>query len=374
MKIIAFYLPQFHTFPENDEWWGKGFTEWTSVRKATPLYKGHNQPRVPYNNNYYDLTDKNALIWQSQLAKQYGIYGFCYYHYWFDGKMLMNKPMELMLKTPEIETKFCICWANENWTRQWAKKSKEVLISQTYGDKEDWKRHFEYFLPFFKDKRYIKKGNKPLIIIYRPKLISTLEDMIALWNKMAIENGFDGIYLGYQHPDYCHVNDENGELFDFGIEYQPAIAQKEELSTIKGVLQKGINILANKVGLKPNKFTSTVLNYDAVWNRIINRSPIDDKMYPGAFVDWDNTPRYGRRSSLYGNVTPDKFQYYLERQIQNAVQVYKKDMLFCFAWNEWGEGGYLEPDTKWGYGMLEAVRNALNKTGQWENSKDSEER
>ena len=144
MKIIAFYLPQFHEFRENDEWWGKGFTEWTNVKSAKPLYKGHNQPKVPYGEKYYNLLDTETLRWQSKLAKEYGVYGFCYYHYWFDGKMLMNRPMELLLENTDITQKFCICWANEKWTKAWAKKERTVLIDQTYGNEKDWKEHFEY--------------------------------------------------------------------------------------------------------------------------------------------------------------------------------------------------------------------------------------
>ena len=149
MKIIAFYLPQFHCFPENDAWWGTGFTEWNNVRSAQPLFKNHNQPRVPLDNNYYDLTETENLRWQAHLAQKYGVYGFCYYHYWFNGKLLMEKPMEQMLSDKEIQLPFCICWANENWTKAWAKRSKEVLIAQNYENKEDWKKHFEYLEKFF---------------------------------------------------------------------------------------------------------------------------------------------------------------------------------------------------------------------------------
>jgi len=366
MKIIAFYLPQFHTFPENDAWWGKGFTEWTSVKRAEPLFQGHNQPRKPYENNYYDLTNKDDLIWQSKLADDYGIYGFCYYHYWFDGKMLMNKPMELMLECKDIKTKFCICWANEDWTRQWAAKSKEVLIGQTYGDREDWKKHFQYLLPFFQDERYIRKDNKPVVMIYRPALIPTLREMVAVWEEMAKENGLEGIYLGYQHPEYNHLHDENGDLFDFGVEYQPAMAKARQLKEPKWVLRKFLNIMSNRLGLKSAKWNSTALDYDDIWEKILSQCPIDEKMYPGAFVDWDNTPRYNHRSSFYMGVSPEKFQMYLEKQIRHAVEVYNKDMLFFFAWNEWGEGGYLEPDVQNGFGMLEAVKRALINTNQLE--------
>ena len=154
MKIIAFYLPQFHNIPENDEWWGNGFTEWTNVKKAKPIFEGHQQPKVPLNNNYYNLLDDNVKVWQADLAKKYGVYGFCYYHYWFNGKMLLEKPMEQMLENKEVDIPFCISWANEPWTKAWVGDEKKMLIAQEYGQEEEWKEHFMYLLPFFKDERY----------------------------------------------------------------------------------------------------------------------------------------------------------------------------------------------------------------------------
>lgn len=232
MKIISFYLPQFHTFPENDRWWGKGFTEWTSVKSAKSLYRGHIQPRIPLNHNYYDLTDPETVRWQSALAKKYGIYGFCYYHYWFDGKMLMNKPMELMLQDQNIDLPFCICWANENWTRAWAKKSKEVLIAQTYGNKEDWKDHFYYLLPFLKDHRYIRIDEKPVIVIYRPELIPTLQEMLEFWQEMAVKAELPGLTFMYQQSAFKHETDKGGKLFDYAIEYQPNLVKHQQQYTL----------------------------------------------------------------------------------------------------------------------------------------------
>ena len=164
MKIIALYLPQFHEIPENNEWWGKGFTEWTNVKTAKPSFKGQYQPRIPLNNNYYNLTDVRAQEWQAKLAKEYGIYGFCYYHYWFEGKMLLEKPAEIMLKNLSVDMPFCFCWANHTWLRAWADKSNRTLIKQTYGTEEDWINHFNYLLPFFKDERYIKEDGKPIMV------------------------------------------------------------------------------------------------------------------------------------------------------------------------------------------------------------------
>ena len=168
MKLITFYLPQFHTFPENDEFWGKGFTEWTNVKKARPLYKGHYEPRVPLDDNYYDLTNPKTFEWQVDLAKKYGVYGFCFYHYWFSGKILMQKPMEMFLRNKNLSLHYCISWANETWSRRWNGKEEDILIKQEHGTEREWIEHFNYLLKFFKDDRYIKIDGYPLFILYKP--------------------------------------------------------------------------------------------------------------------------------------------------------------------------------------------------------------
>ncbi|HFR3551845.1 TPA: glycoside hydrolase family 99-like domain-containing protein, partial [Streptococcus suis] len=199
MKTIAFYLPQFHSIPENDEWWGKGFTEWTNMKAAKPLFEGHNQPRIPLNNNYYNLLDEKTMEWQVELAKKHGLYGFCFYHYWFNGHMLLEKPMEIMRQSEKINFPYTICWANEPWTNAWKSDGNEkTLIAQHYGREKEWKQHFEYLLQFFKDKNYIVENNKPLLLIYRPEIIECLNEMLDYWNKLAIEAGFSGIDFGYQ--------------------------------------------------------------------------------------------------------------------------------------------------------------------------------
>lgn len=368
MKIIAYYLPQYHAFPENDAWWGKGFTEWVNVKKAKPLFKGHAQPRVPLNQNYYNLLDEEnkTLRWQADLAQKHGIYGFCYYHYWFDGHMLMQKPMENMLADKEIHLPFCVCWANEDWTKAWAKKSREVLIGQTYGDEGEWKRHFEYLLPFFQDSRYIKIDGKPLFILYRPEIVPPLEAMLLYWKKLAKEHGFPGIAFCHQHVWYDHTVEKTGYLFDYGIEYQPAVVREQTKTKSPALmLHKSLNILFNTLNLPSTKASTIVYDYDKMWQMVLNHQPKDNRTLPGAFVDWDNTPRYGKGASVYRKATPEKFKHYLAQQIQHARNDYKKDMLFMFAWNEWGEGGYLEPDEQNRYGMLEAVRDALSETGEF---------
>ena len=360
-KIIAFYLPQFHTFPENDQWWGKGFTEWTTVKNAKPLYKGHNQPRVPLNHNYYDLRDIKNLKWQADLAKKYGIYGFCYYHYWFNGKLLMEKPAEMMLDCGEIDLPFCMCWANDNWTRTWAQKSNEVLIAQDYEEEGDWERHFNYLLRFFQDDRYIKINGKPFLVIYRPELIPTLQKMLKLWENLAVVNGFPGLTFAYQYTHFDHRKHPNGYLFDYGIEYQPSLIRMKNNRSFSGVVRYLRNIFWDKLKLQHVENTVLQYNYDKVWQDIIKMHPRDGKMIAGAFVDWDNTPRHKYRGSVFTGVSPEKFEKYMRLQIQHVKKEYQMNMIFLFAWNEWGEGGYLEPDERNGFGMLEAVRNALEK-------------
>lgn len=359
MKIIAYYLPQFHTFPENDAWWGTGFTEWNNVRTASPLFEGHAQPRKPLKGRYYDLSDREVQRWQAGLAREYGIYGFCYYHYWFEGKLLMQKPLENMLYDKTIDLPFCISWANEDFTRSWAQKKKELLLKQTYGKEEDWKRHFEYLLPFFTDERYIRIDDRPVFIIYRPELIEELYPMLELWNAMAAGNGLKGMKYIYQQVFYNHLTDRGGELFDYGIEYQPTFVKRQMMKTPKVIGHKIRNQTANLLHRNLSERSAILYDYDETWERILRLVPRDEKMIPGAFVDWDNTPRYKSYSSICYGYSAEKFERYLTKQIVRARDVYHKDLIFLFAWNEWGEGGYLEPDETDGYGRLEAVKRAL---------------
>lgn len=372
MKVIAYYLPQYHQTKENDEWWGKGFTEWTSMKKAKPLFKGHYQPRIPLNNNYYDLMDESVMEWQVKLAKKYGVYGFCVYHYWSEQGMLLNKPMENYLKNKELDLPFCFCWANETWSSTWAIDSRtpKILWRQTYGDEKEWKRHFEYLLPFFKDERYIKEDNHPILVIYRPDLIPDLNDMLDYLNGLAVENGFAGIYFASQQKDF-HINKCDDSRMKYKIEYSPSYAGYD----LDSFLTKNINRLRQAIAEWIQAHTRysipkirklSKVSYDDIWGAILNRQPDDEKMLPGALTDWDNTPRYGNRGSVYTGASPQKFYKYFKRQIIHARDDYKKDMIFIFAWNEWTEGGYLEPDEKWGYGYLKAIKKALIETNELE--------
>lgn len=372
IKPIAFYLPQYHRIPENDSWWGEGFTEWTNLKKAKPLFDGHYQPRVPLNENYYNLLDTKVQIWQSDIAQKHGIYGFCYYHYWFDGHMLLEKPAENMLKEPKITIPFCFCWANENWTKAWVNSQSTVLIAQNYGGREEWIRHFYYFLPFFKDSRYIKEGNKPFFVIYRPELIDKISEMLDCWKEEAKKNGFDGMVFAFQTPSYRLSKTYNPNLFDYGIEYQPTFANmalhqnfpilrkmKREFDLY---LEKHLHLDARSSLATKVKFS----DYDKVWNEIVHFHPQNPKEIAGAFVDWDNTPRRGHKGMVFTGANPEKFGMYIKQQVFNIQKNYSNPYLFIFAWNEWTEGGYLEPDEKFHYRYLEEFSRALKEAEQYD--------
>lgn len=374
MKIIAFYLPQFHVIPENENWWGKDFTEWTNVKNAKPIYKGHRQPKIPLNHNYYDLLNDDVKKWQSNLAKEYGVYGFCYYHYWFNGHMLLEKPMEQMLENKSISLPFCISWANEAWTKAWVGDEKKILIPQTYGKEKEWEEHFYYLLQFFKDSRYIKVDGKPLIIIYRPEVINCLEDMVSFWRKLAGDKGLPGLYIVSQSVDQDFINSNLGKCLDAFIEFQPSLArtdlsnQNKRFMVLKTIRREIAKVVEKKIGIDLLRYGQNVfsklnnlslISYDDAWDAILKRKPTNTNSYPGAFVKWDNSPRHGNKARIYVGESPEKFKNYLTIQIRRTREIYHKDMLFMYAWNEWAEGGYLEPDIDDEYSYLKALKDAL---------------
>lgn len=377
MKVIAFYLPQFHSIPENDEWWGKGFTEWVNVKKARPLFEGHEQPVVPLGNNYYDLLDVETIKWQVDLAKKYNIYGFCFYHYWFNGHMLLEKPMELFYKSEEINHPYCICWANEAWTNAWkCDGNTKTLIQQTYGKQKEWEEHFNYLLKFFKDKNYIIEDNKPLFIIYRPEIIPCLNEMLSYWNELAIKNGYAGINFGYQQIGFDLLSNKDDSMFAYNIEYQPAYArydyrinsQSKKSVFLFKVRQKMREIFIyidkcfnTNINSKIAKQTLTLENYKDLCECIINRKATNEKSVAGFFVGWDNTPRRGEKGSVCQDSSVQNFKYYFKKQVENVMENYENDKIFMFAWNEWAEGGYLEPDERNKYGYLEAIKSVLEE-------------
>ena len=359
MKLLAIYLPQFHAIKENDVWWGEGYTEWTSVKRARPLFTGHYQPKVPLRAEYYDLSEEDAKTWkrQSKLARDYGLYGFCIYHYWFTGKQLLEKPMEILLQHGEVDINYCICWANESWTRTWYGLENEVLMAQEYGDETDWKAHFEYLLPFFQDKRYIKVDNKPVVNIYRSSDIKCLEEMLKYWNSLAKKEGFDGMYI--VSANTAGKLEYRNNLIDASYNFEPGYTLNHVLSKcMRNKINMNILLktLYNKVVSKKNVervIDARVINNAMNQKKISSEKPI----YKGAFSMWDNTPRRDYKGLVYMNTTPQLFQEALSK-IKGLIKN-EDEFVYINAWNEWGEGCYLEPDQVNEYAYLEAIKKVV---------------
>lgn len=378
-KIIALYLPQFHTIPENDEWWGEGFTEWTNTQKATPLFKGHYQPKIPINKGYYNLSDVTVMEQQAELAKEYGVFGFCYYHYWFKGgKQLLEKPVENMLLDAKVDIPFCLCWANENWSRNWDGGNREILMEQDYGTRSDWEKHFQYFLRFFKDKRYITYQGKPLLWIYKPEQIVLLNEMVDYWQGRAEEEGFPGLVIVRQHPNSYLSQECDESRIDYTVKFQPAMFWamasnirngKTLVKLVKNKIKKALTLMhwdvligmlqKKKTDLVPNEELD-VYDYDEVWNKILNEQPYAEDLINGAFVAWDNTPRNVRGAVFHGS-TPEKFGAYMAQLLNKDSAL---NLVVINAWNEWAEGAYLEPDEKYGYAYLEALKKVLDEINE----------
>ncbi len=356
MKLIAFYLPQFHEIPENNDAWGKGFTEWTNVKKARPLYAGHNQPRVPLHERYYNLLEDGVMEWQMSLAKRAGIYGFCFYHYWFGGRMVLEKPAELLLKNKNIDFHYCFSWANEPWTKTWhgAGGNKEILIPQAYGGEEEWEAHYRYFRRFFQDERYIKERNRPVLLIYRLRNIPKFNDMIRYWNECAVADGFAGIFLvsmdtwREQAAKSCWVNGT--------VDFEPNKTRAERMHASS--LLKPIE----SSSLLRNRFAVRSMDYSEL-NRKMLHMPHDRNHFRTVFVDFDDSPRRGIRAVITRGSTPERFGKFLRESLRLSREE-GNDYLFINAWNEWGEGNYLEPDMKHGYGYLSQVRQAMKRNGR----------
>lgn len=375
IKPICFYLPQFHPIPENDEAHGQGFTEWTNVKKALPLYEGHNQPRIPYNDNYYSLLDKEVMIAQTKLAKEYGIYGFCYYHYWFkNGKKLLEKPVEMMLENKDIDIPFCLSWANENWTHRWDGGNHEIIVEQDYDDLEDLEKHVDYLCQFFADDRYIFVDEKPLLLIYRPELIPNLSKTMKIIRQRAQRNGFKDLEIIVQFPKFL-LNNHQLDLFDGFAEFQPIYEIHMEKHENRSPMFQFVKTMMLKVGARNlvqkletigekkahNKALLDRRDYEKTWQGIINRPVKNEKMIAGAFVDWDNTAR-NKNGRVFDGASPEKFGKYMKKLIQKVQSDYKSDIIFINAWNEWAEGAYLEPDKKNGYSYLESLKKAIEET------------
>ena len=354
-KIIAFHLPQFHRIRENDEWWGEGFTEWTNVRKSAPRYVGHHQPSVPLDHYYYDLGDQRAREWQATLARKYGVGGFCYYHYWFKGKRLLEKPCEEILATGRPDFQFCFSWANESWTRAWDGTNRSILVRQDYGTESDWEAHFHYLLPFFRDPRYITHDGLPLFLIYRPGDFPAVGDMMTSWNRWAREAGLQGIC--FVKTLTCFDARPARPPITASVSFEPWLTERRHASfsgRVTKLAQRAIYRAARSCGLD----WTFVFSYDTIWQDVLRRRHGRND-FPGAFVGWDNTPRLGHRSRIVAGATPEKFGRFMRQLIANATQD-GAPFIFVNAWNEWAEGAYLEPDEEHGYAYLQQLKAAVD--------------
>jgi len=349
IKTLTMYLPQFHRTADNDAWWGEGFTEWTAVCAAKPLFKGHLQPRVPLNKYYYNLLEKETMQNQAEWMHQYGVDGQCFYHYYFEnGRMTLEKPAENLLEWTEIDMPFCFCWANTTWTRTWSnisgntwadefekndgkEKDNGILISQKYGRETDWKKHFEYLLPFFKDERYIKVDGRPIFMITWIDAIPCLQQMVEYWRVLAREAEISEVYFIGMGVNYAVPNMDAlliGGPHSFWNLGKP----------IDGVFRP---------------------KYDDIWEQTLAFETIEGcKTYIGGFVDYDDTGRRGRHGGIVAEgFTIDKFHYGIKELYKKNILL-GNDFVFINAWNEWGEGMYLEPDTHNGFAILEALQRA----------------
>jgi glycosyltransferase involved in cell wall biosynthesis len=347
VNLIAFYLPAFHQNAENDAWWGKGFTEWTNVTKALPQFEGHYQPRLPGELGFYDLSNASIIKRQAVLARKWGIYGFCFHHYWFNGRRLLETPLNLFLDDQDIDINFCICWANDNWTRRWDGLEDEILLAQSYSPEDDF-AFARAIMPIVKDRRYIHINGRPLILIYRPDL---LPDALATTRRWRVEFAAQGCADPYLvAPISFGVDDPRLFGFDAGVEFPPHRRDYK------------LDPINDKVNLYNPQYKGQIFDYDDLVRNFLNRVRTPFKLFRAVAPSWDNEAIRSGRGLTYANATPDKYSDWLSAACRDALQAESEDerLVFVNSWNEWGEGAYLEPDRHFGYAYLKATAKALN--------------
>lgn len=347
VKAIAFYLPQYHPNPENDEWWGKGFTEWRNVAKARPNFEAHYQPHAPGDLGFYDLRIAEVMEAQAALAKEYGLYGFCFYHYWFNGRQVLDLPLKKFLANPKADIPFCLCWANENWTRRWDGADHEILLGQNHNIDDD-EAFIRHLLPIFEDPRYIKVAGKPMLLVYRVDLFPDSKATAALWRRIAKEAGYPDLHLCA--VQFYGVTDPAPWGFDAAVEFPPhTFLTKDNLP------------IETPQKINPN-WNGGIFDYLRVAADAITRKTADYLWYRGVMPSWDNTARRQDTSHIFWNSSPAHYNFWLRKIVDQTARRLEPNQRFVFinAWNEWGEGCHLEPDLKYGHAYLEATRNALH--------------
>ncbi|HEX4336082.1 MAG TPA: glycoside hydrolase family 99-like domain-containing protein [Polyangiaceae bacterium] len=352
-RLLGLYLPQFHPIPENDEWWGKGFTEWTNVTRAQPQFRGHYQPHLPGELGFYDLRLPEVRIQQAALAREYGLAGFCYYHYWFNGRLLLERPLREVLESGAPDFPFCICWANENWTRTWTGGNAEILLEQHYSSDDD-REHIRWLLPYLKDRRYVTIQGKPVLMIYRTGLLPDPRSTLAIFREEAAAAGLPGLYLIRMESNFPGEDSSPTELgFDAAMEFQPRMVGEPLPTWAKGKTRY----------LLPTAFRrNKIRDYDEMVRLALARPAPAYKRFSCVSPGWDNTCRRLPRlaANIWINSTPEKYQGWLYETLRRFEPFGPdEDLVLVNAWNEWAEGNHLEPDRKWGRAYLEATRRAL---------------
>lgn len=366
-RVIAFYLPQYHPTPQNDKFWGKGFTEWTNVTKAKPLFKGHYQPKLPSDLGFYDLRLPIIREQQAQMAREAGVEGFMYWHYWFgNGVMTLQDIFEDVLKSGKPDFPFCLGWANHEWSNKtWTKgkafQKDTVIFDMKYPGEKDWIAHFNYCLPAFKDKRYITVDGKPLFYLWQAFRMPDLKEFIACWQKMAKENGLSGIhFVALWWSDSEFTKESFDRYNDVGIEaINPAYLTYAEDRALGSKLRKKIRGLFNRVTLG-NFGSIKKFDYKNIIPYLTKEIDKEDIVYPTILSGYDRTARSGAKATIYYNYTPELFSKHI-KQIIDSVQdkPFEHRIVFLKSWNEWAEGNYVEPDQKYGHGYLDALRDNI---------------
>ena len=359
-KLIAWYLPQYHSIPENDEFWGKGFTDWITVKNAKPLYRRHQQPRIPLNNNYYDLSIKKNVAWQARLAREHGIYGFGIYHYWFNNeKNLLTKPLDIIHNNTDIDIHYFLAWDNASWIRSWSavygnawapiadnhednRKESGILIPYILGNETDWENHYNHLLPYFKDERYIKVDNKPMFTILQYD--ENIEKMCKYWQILAQKDGFDGMHFIFKNKRWHQWKDNT-----YRFNYEPHFDGWENPT----IYERKIEIIKKFLHLPYKK---NIYYYDTIWKKIlVQAQDSPETVYLGAFVGYDDTPRRSKTGKIVKSPSSHKFKEFLSKLIEISERQ-QKEFIFITAWNEWGEGAFLEPDEKERYNYLNVIK------------------
>ena len=353
VRAIAFYLPQFHSIPENDDWWGTGFTDWRNVAKARPLFSKHYQPHVPSELGYYDLRDGAVRERQAELALEHGISAFCYYHYWFEGRRLLQAPFDEVLATGRPDFPFCLCWANENWTRVWDGLDDHILVKQSYSEEDDCAQ-MRWLAGIFRDARYVRVDGRPLFLVYRAKDLPNPALTAGVWREEARRLGVGEIFLAHVESFREQRADPEEIGFDAAVEFQP------DMMNLPRPLRRGRRWDAlRQLGLSSSAYVSNkVLDYDELVGKAFAKPQPPYLRFPCVTPSWDNSPRRAEGAWILVRSTPELYERWLRQAVLRAPE--RHPLVFINAWNEWAEGNHLEPCERWGRAYLEATRRALS--------------